>query len=156
MRKGPRDLPRTLGPVTECSTFLSFAKRQRQALETARRGLEQGTHPTREAAWVSTNDAAQWALAAMQNLALAPDALPACALGAKPAFVRRVAHEPAHAQRCSRLNIAAHGPTNSWWCHRTARRAGGSRASAGGAGSPSMGPIPPGVGPNVRPAVALI
>ena len=34
-------------------------------------------NPVDEAAWVSTNDAAQWALAAMQNLALAPEALPA-------------------------------------------------------------------------------
>jgi hypothetical protein len=34
-------------------------------------------NPVDEAAWVSTNDAAQWALAAMQNLALVPAALPA-------------------------------------------------------------------------------
>jgi hypothetical protein len=34
-------------------------------------------NPVDEAAWVSTNDAAQWALAAMQNLALVPEALPA-------------------------------------------------------------------------------
>jgi len=34
-------------------------------------------NPVDEAAWVSTNDAAQWALAAMQNLALVPDAMPA-------------------------------------------------------------------------------
>lgn len=33
-------------------------------------------NPVDEAAWVSTNDASQWALAAMQNLALVPDALP--------------------------------------------------------------------------------
>ncbi|HUJ42773.1 MAG TPA: twin-arginine translocation signal domain-containing protein [Opitutaceae bacterium] len=32
-------------------------------------------NPVDEAAWVSTNDAAQWALAAMQNLALVPEAL---------------------------------------------------------------------------------
>lgn len=34
-------------------------------------------NPVDEAAWVSTNDAAQWALAAMQILALVPEALPA-------------------------------------------------------------------------------
>jgi hypothetical protein len=34
-------------------------------------------NPIDEASWVSTNDAAQWSLAAMQNLALAGDALPA-------------------------------------------------------------------------------
>ncbi|HUJ42771.1 MAG TPA: hypothetical protein VLW52_04085 [Opitutaceae bacterium] len=34
-------------------------------------------NPVDEAAWVSTNDAAQWAVAAMQNLVLAPEALPA-------------------------------------------------------------------------------
>ena len=32
-------------------------------------------NPVDEAAWVSTNDAAQWSLAAMQNLALVGDAL---------------------------------------------------------------------------------
>lgn len=32
-------------------------------------------NPIDEAAWLSTNDAAQWGLAAIQNLALAPDAL---------------------------------------------------------------------------------
>jgi hypothetical protein len=34
-------------------------------------------NPVDEAAWVSTNDTAQWGLAAMQNLALAGKALPA-------------------------------------------------------------------------------
>jgi hypothetical protein len=33
-------------------------------------------NPVDEAAWVSTNDAAQWGLAAIQNLALVPEALP--------------------------------------------------------------------------------
>lgn len=33
--------------------------------------------PVDEAPWVSTNDASQWSLAAIQNLALVPDALPA-------------------------------------------------------------------------------
>ena len=32
-------------------------------------------NPVDEAAWVSTNDSSQWGLAAIQNLALAPDAL---------------------------------------------------------------------------------
>lgn len=34
-------------------------------------------NPVDDAAWVSTNDAAQWGLAAIQNLALVPEALPA-------------------------------------------------------------------------------
>jgi hypothetical protein len=32
-------------------------------------------NPVDEAAWLSTNDAAQWGLAAIQNLALVPEAL---------------------------------------------------------------------------------
>jgi len=34
-------------------------------------------NPVAEAAWVSTNDSAQWGLAAIQNLALIGDSLPA-------------------------------------------------------------------------------
>jgi hypothetical protein len=41
-------------------------------------------HPIDEAAWVSTNDTSQWSLAAIQNLALVPEALPAD-LGETPA-----------------------------------------------------------------------
>jgi hypothetical protein len=35
-----------------------------------------GAHPITEAAWVSTNAAAQWGIAAIQNLALVGDTLP--------------------------------------------------------------------------------
>ncbi|MDP0499947.1 MAG: twin-arginine translocation signal domain-containing protein [Verrucomicrobiota bacterium JB022] len=48
----------------------------RPTIETRRLTGPAVLNPIDEAAWVSTNDSAQWGLAAIQNLALVPDALP--------------------------------------------------------------------------------
>jgi len=49
---------------------------RRYAMQTDRVDGPAVLNPIDEAAWVSTNDASQWSLAAMQNLALVPEALP--------------------------------------------------------------------------------
>jgi hypothetical protein len=49
---------------------------RRAKLETKRIEGPAVLNPVDEAAWVSTNATAQWGLAAIQNLALVPEALP--------------------------------------------------------------------------------
>jgi hypothetical protein len=55
--------------------FLGYERRP-VALETVRVTGPAVLSPVDEAAWVSTNDAAQWSLAAIENLALIGDSIP--------------------------------------------------------------------------------